>query len=76
MLLKKILNFLFGSGKRKNGKCKLWNHEFGPDVRHEFMSNTGQYIDGKPVQRKKYYYESTCKNCGATFESDIRTDFF
>lgn len=64
-----ILKRIFG--KRKDGKCRWWNHDFGDSKKIEYMVNTGSYIDGKPIQKKVFHYESTCKKCGETTYSDI-----
>ncbi len=59
--------------RKKNGNCKWWAHQYASEgKRIEFMSNTGQYIDGKPIQRRYYYYRHTCTrpNCSHTFDSD------
>ncbi len=49
---------------RKDGKCKWWHHEYDNGERVEFMRDTGQFIDGKPIQRKYYYNKYTCTNPG------------
>jgi predicted nucleic-acid-binding Zn-ribbon protein len=71
--MKKIWNYFFG--KRKDGWCRWWQHEYGESVKEKWMSNTGTYIDGKPIQRKKYWYKSTCKKCGWYTTTDVYTDW-
>lgn len=66
--MKKVWNWLFG--KRKDGKCRFWQHDWGEDERVEYMSGTNQYIDGKQIKRKRYYHITRCKKCGERIESD------
>lgn len=64
--------------RKKNGNCKWWAHQFddSPGERIEFMSNTGQYVEGKPIQRKYFYYKHRCKRCKYTFNSDTFSSGF
>lgn len=72
--MKQILNFLFG--KRKDGKCRSWDHDYGALEKVEYFANTGKYIGGKPVKQKYFYYNETCKKCGDISMSDILPSLF
>lgn len=67
--MKNLLNKIFGE-KNKEGKCRPWNHiwSYKPDV---FLSNTGQYVDGKPVQRKYCRDIRECDTCGHIEYGDL-----
>jgi hypothetical protein len=67
--MKRILNFLFGS-KKKNGKCKWWNHEYDDGKESEWMSGTGSFINGQQIEKKYYNTTYTCKKCVDTFSTD------
>ncbi len=67
--MRKLFNWLFG-GKKKNGKCKWWNHDYGDGKRQEWMSGTGTYIDGKPIEKKYTNIVYTCEKCGDSFSTD------
>lgn len=65
----KILSFLFG--KRKDGKCRFWEHEYEESVKNSFLADTGQYLGGESIKQKYYYQSRKCKNCGKTDMGDI-----
>lgn len=58
--MKKILNFLFGGNS--GVYCKWWNHEY-EIKKTEFMVGTGNFIDGKEIEKKRGRYISTCRKC-------------
>jgi hypothetical protein len=68
-MLKNLLNKVFGE-KNKDGKCRPWNHEM--EYKPEYsLSNTGQFIDGKPIQTKYRRDISECKICGEKSYGDL-----
>ena len=66
----KLLNFFFG--KRKDGKCRWWQHKYDNGKHEEWMSDTGTFLEGKPLQKKFGWTKYTCGKCGDTWTSDIR----
>jgi len=63
----KLLNWLFG--KRKDGKCRWWNHEYVRKEEEGFF-DTGVFLDGKPLQKRMGWGKYTCKKCGHQWKSD------
>ena len=49
--------------KRKDGKCRWWNHKDEFERREEVEVGTGMYIDGKEIKRKHFYLVYKCKKC-------------
>ena len=60
--MKKLLTAILGN--RKDGKCRSWQHEYKWDSRID-IRNTGEFINGQPIQKKYEVYIGTCK-CGDT----------
>ena len=67
--MKQILNFIFG--KRKDGKCRSWDHDYGPLEKLEYLASTGKYIGNQPVTQKYFYHKEVCKKCGHVSCTDI-----
>ena len=65
--MRKLLSRIFG--KRKDGKCQWWEHDWDKEIHKSWMRDTNNYIDGKPIQKKEYYLERTCKTCGLIEEN-------
>jgi hypothetical protein len=40
--MKGILNYLFG--KRKDGKCRSWDHDYGPLEKVDASPNASQFL--------------------------------
>lgn len=65
----KLLSHIFG--KRKDGLCWFWEHDFPEPTERITMHDTGKYIDGKPIQQKIIRYESFCKKCNKWYVSGM-----
>jgi len=60
-------NFL----KRKDGKCRWWNHKYTFESREEIKLGTGKYIGDKEIKQKAFYIKYKCKKCNDIYISDI-----
>lgn len=56
--------------KPKNGKCRFWQHDYRGEEKIEWFQGTGNYINGKEIQSKKFAYKSTCVKCGDVWIGD------
>lgn len=71
--MKKI--FLYFFGKRKDGKCRWWKHDYSIMSKHDFMVGNGSYIQGHQIENKYTFYEYTCSKCGKKYHSDAHRVF-